>query len=164
MSYEQIAIYSRIVGTLVVFGILWYLFRRFLAPVIARAQELKNEEIARAERRRTAERTRLDTMIAELTEASRAADAIRRTAEDAARREREQGVAQSREAGERALRNADGELERARMAARDTLRIELIEKALQRASREAAAQVDAKRNTALIDEFLGKLERREPRA
>ncbi|HXP94381.1 MAG TPA: hypothetical protein VN905_13000 [Candidatus Binatia bacterium] len=164
MSYEEIAIYSRIIGTLVVFGMLWYLFARFAAPVITRAQELKNEEIARAERRRTAERTRLDTMIAELTEATRAADAIRRTAEDVARRERERAVAQTREAGERALRNADGELDRARATARDALRIELIEKALQRASREASAHVDAKRNAALIDEFLGKLERRAPGA
>lgn len=161
MSYEAIAIWSRIIGTFVVLAILWYVFVRFMAPAIARAQQTKNEEIAAAERRREAAKTQIAAAQAELAQAERDAEAIRARAEADAKREREAAKTQASETGERLVRAAGGELDRARAAARDALRIELIEKALQEARREAGARVDAARNAQLVDAFVASLERGE---
>lgn len=163
MSYEAIAIWSRILGTAAVLAILWYAFVRFLAPAIARAQEARNEEIAQAEQRRDAAKAQIAAAQAEIAQAERDAQAIRSRADADAKREREAAKAQAWEAGERLVRAADGELGRARAAARDALRLELIEKALRQARQEAEARVDAAHNARLVDAFVTSLEGGEHR-
>jgi F-type H+-transporting ATPase subunit b len=163
MSYESIAIWSRIIGTVVVLAMLWYVFVRFLAPAIARAQEAKNEEIAHAEQRRDAAKAEIAAARAEAAQAEHDAQSIRERAESDARREREQALAQARESGDRSVRNAEGELARGRVNAQSTLRIELIEKALDAARRDAEARVDPAYNAALVDKFLTSLEAGEAR-
>lgn len=163
MSYEEIAIWSRIIGTVVVLAILWYIFARFIAPAIARAQESKNEEIALAERRRDAAKAEIAAAQAVVAQSEQDAKAIRERVEAEARREREQALAQVREAGERALRNASGELERARLNARAAFRVELIERALRTARAEAEARIDPARNAELVGTFVASLERGEHR-
>lgn len=163
MTYEAIAIWSRIIGTVVVLALLWYVFVRFIAPAIARAQDAKNEEIARAEQRRDAAKAEIAAAEAEVAQAEHDAHAIGERAEAEARREREQALAQLRDAGERAVRNAEGELGRARESARAALRIELVEKALDAARRDAEKRVDPAFNTALIGTFVTHLEKEEPR-
>lgn len=158
MSYEQIAIWSRILGTLVVLWLIYYSFVRYIVPAIAQAQEAKNAEIALAEHRRDAARTEVDRAISALTEAARDAEAIRKRVADEAHREREKALAEAREAGERALSNAAGELDRARFAARDRLRVELIEKALQKAREDANARIDNAKNAEIVSRFVGTLE------
>jgi F-type H+-transporting ATPase subunit b len=163
MSYEAIAVWSRIIGTVAVLAILWYVFARFLAPAIARAQQAKNEEIAHAEERRSAAQAQIAAVRAEIEQAERDAAAIRARAESDAKREREAATAQAAEAGERLVRNAEGELARARAAARDALRVELIEKALQLARREADGRIDPALNAQLAGNFVGSLEAGGPR-
>jgi F-type H+-transporting ATPase subunit b len=163
MSYDQIAIWARVGHTVLVIALLWWLFKRFLAPTVARAQQAKNEEIALAERRRDAAKEQISTAEAEIEQAAKDAQAIRARAEADVRRERELAVAQAWEAGERVIRHADGELERSRLAARAALRIRLIEQALQLARREADAQIDAARNAELVGRFVGSLERSDGR-
>jgi F-type H+-transporting ATPase subunit b len=158
MTYESIAIWSRVIGTVVVLALLWYIFAKFLAPAIARAQEAKNEEIARAEQRRDAARTEIAAAQAAVAQAEADARAIRARAEADAHREREQALAQAREAGERSVRNAEGELARGRVNAQAALRVELIEKALDAARRDAEARVDPTYNAALVGKFLNSLE------
>lgn len=158
MSYELIAVWSRIIGTVVVLGFLWYIFARFLAPAIASAQQAKNEEIARAEQRRDAAKAEIAAAAAEATQAERDAESILARAQADAHREREQALAQVRESGERALRSAEGELARARLNAQAALRIELIEKALDAARRDAETRVDPVYNAALVDKFVRSLE------
>ncbi len=159
MSYEAVALWSRIIGTVVVLAILWWAFRRFMVPAITRAQQAKNEEIARAEQRRDAAKAEIAAAQAELDQAERDAQAIRARVEADIARERDQALAQARDAGERAVRNAQGELERARANALVALRIELIEKALELARRDAEARVDQAANAELVDAFVGGLER-----
>lgn len=158
MSYEEIAIWSRIIGTVAVLLLLWYVFKRFLAPAIASAQEAKNEEIALAERRRDAAKAEIAAAQGTLARAEEDAKAILARAEADARREREQALAQAREAGERALRNASGELERARRNAHDAFRVDLIEKALHAARSDARARIDSARNAELVAAFVASLE------
>lgn len=158
MSYETIAIWSRIIGTLVVLGILWYVFARFIAPAIAQAQEAKNAEIGRAEQRCKDAKAEIAAAQAEIAQAETDAGAIRARAQADAKRERDAATAQAQEAGERLLRNADGELERARMTARDALRVQMIEQALELARGEAGQRVDSTRNAELVDKFVGSLE------
>ena len=57
------------------------------------------------------------------------------------------------------MRNAEGELERARLAARDRLRIELIEKALRKARAQASGRVSDAVNTALVETTVADLTR-----
>ena len=62
------------------------------------------------------------------------------------------------EAGERALAEAGLELERARAAAGQRLRDDLVEGALRLARQEAVGRVDAALDARLVDRFAGSLE------
>lgn len=159
MTYADIAVWSRIIGTVITLAILWWVFARYIAPAIVRAQEAKNAELSHAEQRRDAAKAEVDAAISALAEADRDAEAIRRRGQDEARRDREKALADAREAGERVLRNAEGELDRARGAARAALRVELIEKALRAARETANARVDTGANAELIRAFAATLER-----
>jgi F0F1-type ATP synthase membrane subunit b/b' len=158
MSYEAIAIWSRIIGTAVVLWMLYYGFVKYLVPAIGHAQEAKNAEIAQAEERRDVARTDVDKAITELAEAGRDAEAIRQRVSDEANRDREKAITEAREAGERAMHNASGELDRARQSARDRLRVELIEKALKQARDDASARIDTAKNAEIVSRFVGSLE------
>jgi F-type H+-transporting ATPase subunit b len=158
MSYEAIAVWSRIIGTVVVLWMLYYAFVKYLVPTIRKAQEAKNAEIAHAEERRDASRADVDKAIAALSEASRDAESIRQRVSDEANRDREKAMAEAREAGERAMHNASGELDRARQSARDRLRVELIEKALKQARDDASARIDTAKNAEIVSRFVGSLE------
>ena len=66
---------------------------------------------------------------------------------------------EAREAGERALRNAGGELDRARAFAREQLRTKLVDRALDIADARAVERVDAGVNERLVKEFVNSLQR-----
>ncbi|MBV8363034.1 MAG: hypothetical protein JO193_00555, partial [Candidatus Eremiobacteraeota bacterium] len=50
MNYEAIATWSQVVSSVLFIGVLVWLFRRFLIPLVMAAQKAKNDEIALAER------------------------------------------------------------------------------------------------------------------
>ncbi len=157
--YVQVAIWSQVVSAGLFLGVLVWLWFKFLQPAIMAAQERYNKQIAEAERHRDEAKATLDLLQREIGGASRDAEAIAVRAAAQAAGESQATVAEAREAGERALRNAQAEFARALAAARDTLRVELLDKALQRARGDAGRRVDAPTNARLVDRFVGSLER-----
>jgi len=78
--------------------------------------------------------------------------------------ERERIVAEATAEGERVVRNAQAELGRARYAARDRLRAELIERALDVARQTAASRIDGETDRTLIDGVLAAIDPSVPKA
>ena len=159
MNYAEIARWS-VVASSVIFGImLVWGFRKFAVPMITASAKAKNEEIGTAERHLQEMRAKVDQLRAHVADADADAASIRARGTEQARREHDLIVSEAEAAGERALRNASGELERARAAAREQLREELLEKALQSARQEAQTRVTPSVNAQLLDRFIGSIER-----
>lgn len=159
MNYEAIAVWSQVAGSVLFIVVLVWLFNKFMIPAVVAAAKAKNEEIALAERRRDDMKAHVELLRGSLGAAQKDAQAIKARAIDQAQHERERALEESRLAGERQVRSADGELERARAAARESFRNELLEKALGAARSQAASRVDAGTNSRLVDQFLHSLER-----
>ena|SRR5579863_6313944 len=159
LNYEEVAKWSQVISAIFFYAVLVWLWVKFGAPALKSAQAAKNKQIAEGERHRDEAKAALDALRHEIEGAKHDAALIRTRGDDAARREASAIVAEARETGERALRNAQGELERARVAAREALRADLAEKALALARTDAERRVDASVNTQLVDRFAASLER-----
>ncbi|MBV8151467.1 MAG: hypothetical protein JOY59_07915 [Candidatus Eremiobacteraeota bacterium] len=159
IDYEALALWSQVIAAILFAIAIVWLFTHFLQPAIEAATAAKNAEIAANERRRDDARKAVGLARTALEEASRDAEAIRRRAEHDAQREADEIVAAAWDDAERLLRNAGAELDRSRIAARDQLRIELLEKALQLARSRARSQIDARENELLVARFLDQLQR-----
>jgi F0F1-type ATP synthase membrane subunit b/b' len=157
--YVQIAVWSQVLSSALFLCVLAWLWFKFIEPAIMAAQERYNKQIAEAERHRDEAKATLDLLKNEIDGAAQDAELIKRRADAQAAREYEATVIETREAGERAVRNARAEFARALAAARDRLRIELLDKALVQARRDATQRVDAALNGRLVDRFVGSLER-----
>ncbi|MGH7328110.1 MAG: hypothetical protein ACREJX_07135, partial [Polyangiaceae bacterium] len=136
-------------------------FNRFITPAINRGTAAKNEEIHENEGRRDEAVRQVELAGAEVERAKAEADQIRRRIEHDARREAEEIVTEANAEAQRLVRNAHGEYERQRLAARDKLRIELIERALAEARKKAKERIDAPTDMMLVDRFIAALERRD---
>jgi F0F1-type ATP synthase membrane subunit b/b' len=158
MNYEAIAVWSQVVSAVLFLVVLVWGWFKYIQPAVLAAQDRQNARLAEAERHRDEAKAALDVLRAEIDGATRDAGLIRRRAVEQGASEREAIVASAREAGERSLRGAQGELARAREAARDQLRVEMLERALQSAREKAAARVDASMNAALVGKFVSSLE------
>lgn len=158
MAYEQIAVLSRIICSVVFFAVLYWIFTKYLLPALAATQAARNEMIAGAERRREAARKKADDSKGDLAQADADAIGIIGRAEEQSRHERTRLLTEAEEAGRRLVRNAEGELERALYAARQQMRTEFIDKALERAAVEATRKVDANLNARLVEDFVKRLE------
>jgi F-type H+-transporting ATPase subunit b len=156
--YQNLAIWSQILGSVAFIITLVYLFVRFVSPAVLASQERKNAELEEAERRRDAAKDVMAAAQRELEQADGDVRLIRERATSDAARERERIVADAKAEGERLVRNADGELGRARAAARDALRDELLAKALQIA-RDSAARIDERTNARIVGEVVQTIER-----
>jgi F-type H+-transporting ATPase subunit b len=159
VSYQQIALWSQVVAAIVFAAIVVWGFRKFIVPAIAAATAAKNEEIAQNERRRDDAKRQVALAQAEVVEADRDASSIRERIAHDAEREAQTVVAEAKVEAERLIRNANGELARSRVAARDNFRIELIEKALNAARHEAKSRIDAGADAKLVERFIDELER-----
>ena len=157
--YDQLARWSEVVGGIAFVVAAVILFRRFLLPAIEGAAAARNADLVNAERRREQLRNEVSAARAELEEATREGVLIRERGRADAQRERDRIIEEARHEGTRLLVNARGELERGRIAARDHLRIELIEKALGRARSIASERLDRETNARLVartvDELAG---------
>jgi F0F1-type ATP synthase membrane subunit b/b' len=156
--YVQIATWSQAVSALLFMCVLVWLWFKYLQPAILAAQERQNKLIAEAERHRDEAKATLDLLQREIEGAAHDCELIRERAEAQAAREYQAAVAEAREGGERSLRGAQAEFARALAAAREQLRIELLDKALARARAEASRRVDAPTNARIVDRFVGSLE------
>ena len=157
-SYEALASGSQIVASLLFIVALVILWRKYLTPAVLASQARKNAELADAQARRDAALAETTVAQAEVVKADDDARAIRARAQTDAARTREKILADAKAEGERLERNAEGELERGRTSARDRLRTDLLEKAMQIA-REASVHLDDATNRRLVGEAVDTAER-----
>ncbi len=160
MNYQAIAEWSQVASSLLFLGALVWLWIRYIQPAVLAAQVAQNARIAEAERHRDEAKAALKGLQREIEAAQRDALAIKERVTALMSGERETLLREAREAGERALRDAQAELPRARAAARAQLRDELIEKALAGARDIALRRVDAGANRKLVGSFVGSLARK----
>lgn len=158
MDYEQVAKWSDIISAILFLAVMVWLWMKYIAPAVLAAQENTNRQLAEAERHRDEAKAALELLRREIDGAKRDAQLIHERAATQAQHESEHLLAESKAAGERALRNAQGELDRARAAAREAFREELAAKALDLARREAESRVDGGVNARLVDRFVASLE------
>jgi ATP synthase F0 subunit b len=158
VNYEDVAVWSQVISALLFMGVLVWLWFKFIQPAVLAAQANHNKQIAEAERHRDEAKASLDVLRQEIDGAKRDATLITQRANDQAARETETTIAEARDSGERTVRNAQGELDRARAAARVALRGELLERALEEARKSAAVRVDAGTNVQLVNRFVSSLE------
>ncbi len=151
--YEQIAVGSQVVAAVLFIIVLVYLWRRFLAPAVTAAQARKNAELVESEARRDAAQAEIAVAQREAALAEQEALAIEQRGRVDAERIREQIVEAGRAESDRVVRYAEGELHRGRGAARERLRAELLEKAVEIA-RTAALDVDAETDRRLVSETV----------
>ncbi len=157
--FESVALWSQVAGAVAFLIVLIVLFRKYLMPAVQANQVARNAEIANAEKRREAVRAELAKARGESEAAEQDAAEIRSRIEIVTKREHDKLVAGARDEGERLVRNAQGEQARARLVARDRLRIELIEKALAKARADAPGRVDGATNARLVTDTIDDLAR-----
>lgn len=160
MNYTMIAEYSQIASAVLFVLVMIWIWMKFIQPAVVSAQQHANAQLAENERHRDEAKAALDALQGEAEKARRDAEAIKQRVEAQAHAEREAILAEARQAGERAVRSAEGELDRSRAAARERLREDLLEKAVQKARAQAAQRVDAAVNGKIVSSFLGSLEQR----
>ena len=156
--YLEVAVWSQVVSAILFIGALVFIWNKWIVPVVMAAQVRSNAQIAESERHRDEAKGALGALREEIDSARRDAELIGQRAELHAQRERQTTLKDATEAGERALRDAGGELERARAAARLRLRDELLERALQIARHEAVRRVGPALDSRLVERFVGSLE------
>jgi F0F1-type ATP synthase membrane subunit b/b' len=150
MNYETIAQYSEIIGGFAFLIVSIWLFQKFVLPAVRAGEIARNADLVNTEHRRDELREEVAQARGAVEEADRDALAILGRSETDARHEHETIIADARREGLRLIHNARGELDRGRIAGRDRLRIEFIEKALNRARELAAQQVSNDVNARLV--------------
>jgi len=156
--YIKAALYSQLLSAVVFIGVLVYIWSKYILPVVMAAQARSNEQIAEAERHRDEAHAAITTLRNEIESARRDANLIAERAETHAAHERDATLAEATAAGERQVRDAGGELERARDVARQHLREALVAGALRIARSEAPERLGASGERKLIDAGVGALE------
>ncbi len=159
MNYVAIAEWSQVASSVLFLGVLVWMWLKFIQPAVLTAQAAQNARINEAERHRDEAKAALEGLQGEIGLAQQDALAIKDRIAAFVAAEREATLREAREAGERALRDAEGELARARAAARSQLRDELIDKALGLARETAAHRMDAAADKKLSNSFVRSLER-----
>ena len=158
IDYEKVAEWSQVAASVLFVAAMAWIWVKFIMPAVLKAQQNQNAQLAEAEHRRDEAKAALDALQGEMESAKRDAQAMNDRVAGLAAAERESALRESREAGERAVRNAQGELERCRASARDQLRDELLNKALDAARVKAAEHVDSSVNARLVSSFVSSLE------
>jgi F-type H+-transporting ATPase subunit b len=160
VNYALIAEYSQIASAALFVLVMIWIWLKFIQPAVITAQQNANARLAEAERHRDEAKAALERLQGAVDAAQRDANAIRERAAAQGIAEHAQTVQEAREAGERAIRNAEGELGRARAAARAKYRVELLDRALVVAREQASARVDESMNNRLVSRFVSTLENR----
>ncbi len=156
--YFHIAVWSQIVSSVLFIGVLVFMWFRWLLPVFLAAQERSNRQIAEAERHRDEVKGALEALREQIASAHHDAQLIDQRASRRAEHERELLRKEATEAGERALADANRELERARVEARHRLRDEMLEAALRLARESAMQRVGPDLDARFVDRFTDSLD------
>lgn len=158
MNYEAVALWSQVLSAVLFILVLVWMWFKYLQPAVLLAQQNANAAIAEAERHRDEAKAQLESLRGEIDGAKRDAIAIKQRVEAQAKAECETILADARRSGDRAIENARGELDRSRAAARERLREDLLDQALDLARTQAQQRVDAGMNAELVGTFLSDLE------
>ena len=159
MSLETLAQWSQIAGAVVFVIAIVLIWNKYIAPGVKAYQASKNAELADTEARREHIRADVVAARAEVERADEDCREILSRVDLVVHRERDKAIEEAQADAERIVRNAEGELERARLSARDKLRIEFIEKALQQARVQAAQRIDDAANVKLVEATVNDLAR-----
>jgi len=157
MNYDLIAQWSEIIGGIAFVIVAVWLFRKFALPAVRAGELARNAVLVNAEKRRDDLMAEVEAAKAGRETALREAEAIAVRAQADAERERDTIVHDGRREATRLFQSAEGQLERSRIAARDQLRIEFIERALLRARELASAQIDDATNARLVQKTVDDL-------
>jgi len=157
-TYEEIAVWSQVVASVLFIIALVVIWNRFIAPAVLASQARKNGELAELEKRRDEARAEVEVAQREIASADGDVRSIEQRASADAARLHDKLLADARSEGERLMHGAEGELERARAAARESLRTELLERAMQIA-REHATRLDDGINRRLVGDAVDSAER-----
>ncbi len=156
--YEHVAVWSQVVASALFIVALVYGWIRFLSPAVAKSAERKNAELLEAEQRRDAAKERVEVAQRDLERAAEDVRAITARANRDANELRARIISEAHAEGKRTVRNAEGELERSRAAAREQFRADLLERAMAIA-RDAASRLDDETNRRLVAEAVAGAER-----
>lgn len=160
MSFlEMLAMWSQIGGAVVFLICAVLIWNKWIGPGVRAYQDSKNAELAEAEAYRERMRHDVGEANAELARADEDAAEIHGRVDIVVKREHERALDEANHEADRMIRNAEGELERARLAARDRLRIEFIEKALAQARAQAPQRVGEELNHRLVVRTVDDLSR-----
>lgn len=159
MDYVRIAEYSQIASSVLFLAVMIWIWVKLIQPAVLTAQQNANARIAQAERHRDEAKAALAGLQADIDAAHGDAQRMKDRVATQSQAEREAVLREAREAGERAVTNAQGEMGRARAAARAQYRDELLERALSMARAQAETRVDATVNQRILSSFLASLER-----
>jgi len=157
-TYEAIAVYSQVVASILFIVVLVVIWNRYVAPAVLASQVRKNDELIVAEKRRDEARAEVEKAQANLASADGDVRAIAQRAQGDASRLHDKVLADARTEGEHLMQVAEGELERSRAVARERLRADLLERAIEIA-RSAATRVDENTNRRLVGDAVDIAER-----
>jgi F-type H+-transporting ATPase subunit b len=159
MNYDAIAFWSQIAGFVLFALALVWAWNKFLTPALATSAKASNERVALAERHREEMHAAVESLRRAIDGARLDAQAMVARVKERAQHERDAILAEAKDAGDRSVRNAEGELARARMAAREQLREALATKALEIARTSANMRIDTTTNAHLVQEFIEQVSR-----
>jgi len=157
MNYELIAVWSQVACFVAFAVVAVWIWQRAITPAIAKAQEAQNQRLADLEARLAKMESEREEARAAAARAKEEAKLIVGRVDDLVAREREKYLAEIRSEGERELRSAEGELDRARHAARERLREETLASALAIARERALTEVNEATERALRERFVASL-------
>jgi F-type H+-transporting ATPase subunit b len=149
-QFAEIAKWSQVVCAIAFLIFLIWAIRKFLVPAITSSAAARNAELAAAEKHRDSMKAEVAKARGEVESADRDALAIASRAKDDAARERQHILDEAKADGEHTIRNAEGELGRARIAANAALRADFIDRALTLARKEAGVRIDDAANLRLV--------------
>ena len=156
--YLYIAVWSQIASSIVFIGALVFVWFRWILPLVMAAQARSNRQIAEAERHRDEMKGALEAVHAEVETARHDVRLIEERASARADHERQLLIDEARAEGERTLADASRELQRPLAAARQRLRDEMLERALQFARKDAMERVTPDLDARFVERFAGSLE------
>ncbi|MBV8074170.1 MAG: ATP synthase F0 subunit B [Candidatus Eremiobacteraeota bacterium] len=157
-TYEKIALWSEVLGAIAFFVVTIWLWRRYITPAVIAATQRKNAELRDEERKRDEARDQVEVARAGLEEAKAQVTSILERARLDGQRERDRILAEARIDAERIVHNANGELGRGRVAAREQFRDDLLRRALEIVNERARKEIDSETNYKVVQRALDSLD------
>ncbi|TAM61301.1 hypothetical protein EPN52_02925 [bacterium] len=158
-GFGTLQYWAKLVDFLLFAGALIWIWQKFAKPQLEAAANAENARIAGIEEALAKAKADLAAARAEREAAEGERESILQHADASGARDLESALADAKAQAERVRGNAEGEVERQRYAAGVRLRIDMIEDALAKARRDAAARSDEALQSTLVDQLLDELTR-----